>query len=476
MKAFKVKRGKETYYRVELPQNLCTDGKRHSVMSKSRNEAVAKANEEMARWERGLDRDAGKKTLAEFLKEFLAYYKRDGGVVSSTYQDYRYHIESHVVPVLGKVTLKDLDPRKIDQFTCALNEKGLAARTSQYSFSVLRRALQFAVDWKYIPANPASSRMRAAKRRQVHELSKIRFLPPQEARAFLKAVRGDRYEALYVLAITTGMRQGEMLGLQWPDLDLDAGKVTIYRSLHRTKRRQDKDDPAAPWFELRHPKTPGSRRTLDIPPVTVEALREHQLKQREQRRLADSSWKEQKLIFTTRLGTPVDTTNVLHRFQLILEHAGIAKMCFYDLRHTHASLLIAEGVHPKKIAERLGHASIKLTMDLYGHLFEGSDQESADRHAETLRRSVEKWRGNQRSERRSVSGSAEAREARRFFPWIVVAQGSLARAKVPGETPEATRTGRSAQRGGITERMADRLVMTRLLKGRQLGREFDVEF
>ena len=95
--------------------------------------------------------------------------------------------------------------------------------------------------------------------------------------------------------------------------------------------------------------------------------------------LADTSWKEQKLVFTTRIGTPVDTTNVLHRFQQILESAGLAKMRFYDLRHTHASLLIAEGVHPKKIAERLGHASIKLTMDLYGHLFEGSDKESAER-------------------------------------------------------------------------------------------------
>jgi integrase len=378
MKAFKVKRGKETYYRVELPQNLCPDGKRHSVMGKSRSEALEKANEEMARWERGLDRDAGKKTLAEFLSEFLAYYKRDGGVSPSTYQDYRYHIESHIVPVLGKVTLKELDPRRVDQFTQALNDKGLAARTSQYSFSVLRRALQFAVDWKYIPVNPASSHMRAAKRRQVQELSKIRFLAPDEARAFLQAVRGDRYEALYVLAITTGMRQGEMLGLQWPDVDLDVGKVTIFRSMHRTKRRRDKEDPA-PWFQLRPPKTPGSRRTLEIPRVTVDALRDHRLKQREQRLLADSSWKEQKLIFTTRTGTPVDTTNVLHRFQLILKQAGIAKMRFYDLRHTHASLLIAEGVHPKKIAELLGHASIKLTMDLYGHLFEGSDNESADR-------------------------------------------------------------------------------------------------
>jgi integrase len=378
MKAFKVKRGFETYYRVELPQRLCPNGKRHSVMGKTRAEALEKAGQELSRWERGLDRNAKSRTLAQFLSEFLAYYKQDGGVAPSTYQDYRYHVESHIVPLLGKVTLGDLDPRRVDAFTRALKEKGLAARTSQYSYAVLRRALQFAVDWKYIPVNPASSRMRAAKRHQVNELSKIRFLTPPEARTFLKAVRGDRYEALYVLAITTGMRQGELLGLQWPDLDLDAGKLTIFRSLHRTKRRRDPEDDV-PWFQFRHPKTTGSRRTLDIPPVTVEAMREHSAKQKVQRLLADTSWQEQKLVFTTRLGTPVDTTNVLHRFHQILENAGLAKMRFYDLRHTHASLLIAEGVHPKKIAERLGHASIKLTMDLYGHLFEGSDKELAER-------------------------------------------------------------------------------------------------
>ena len=216
----------------------------------------------------------------------------------------------------------------------SLNEKGLAARTAHYSYSVLRRALQFAVDWKYIPANPASSRMLAAKRRQVKELSKIRFLTPDESRAFLNAVRGDRYAALYVLAITTGMRQGEMLGLQWPDLDLDLGKLTISRSLHRTKRRRDPANPE-PWFQLRHPKTAGSRRTIDIPPVTVDALRDHQVRQREQRLLAGSSWQEQKLIFTTRTGTPVDTTNVLHQFRQILKSASASpEMRFNDLRHT----------------------------------------------------------------------------------------------------------------------------------------------
>ena len=220
--------------------------------------------------------------------------------------------------------------------------------------------------------------MRAAKRRAAKELSKIRFLSQDESHAFLEAFRGDRLEALYVLAITTGMRQGEMLGLQWPDIDLDCGKLTIFRSLHRTRRPRDENNPCA-WFIFRHPKSVGSRRTIEIPPVTVEALRRHKQMQDRARLLAGPSWKDQKLVFSTKTGTPMDTSNIFHRFQQTLRRAALPRMRFYDLRHTHASLLIAERVHPKKIAERLGHASIKLTMDLYGHLFEGSDRESADR-------------------------------------------------------------------------------------------------
>jgi len=120
--------GTETYYRVELPHRLCPDGKRHSVMGKTRSDALAKAEQEVARWERRLDRNAGEKTIAEFLSEFLAYYKQDGGVAPSTYQDYRYHVDAHIVPLLGKAVLRDLDPRSVDSFTRTLTEKGLAAR------------------------------------------------------------------------------------------------------------------------------------------------------------------------------------------------------------------------------------------------------------------------------------------------------------------------------------------------------------
>jgi integrase len=378
MKAFKVKRGSDLYYRVELPQQLSGEGKRRAVMGKTRGEAMEKAQKEVERHARGLDRDAGEKTVEAFLAEFMIYYERDGGIAPSTYQDYRYHVDAHIVPALGKLKLRDLDPRRVDAFTKGMIDKKLSLRTCQYSCAVLRRALQFAVDWKYIPVNPASSRTRAAKRHASKELSKIRYFTPDESRTFVDAVLGDRFEALYVLALTSGMRQGEMLGLQWPDIDLENGKLTIFRALHRTKRRRLESDPDG-WFELRHPKTKGSRRTIEIPMVTVESLRRHRESQNELRSLAGLAWEERNLVFTTKVGTPLDTSNVLHHFQRILKSAKLQKMRFYDLRHTHASLLIAAGVHPKKIAERLGHASIKLTMDLYGHLFEGSDRESAER-------------------------------------------------------------------------------------------------
>jgi integrase len=220
--------------------------------------------------------------------------------------------------------------------------------------------------------------MRAAKRHGARENPKMCFLNSEQAKRFLAAVHGDRYEALYVLALTSGMRQGEMFGLQWPDLDLARGKLTIHRALQRTKRRRSERE-THDAYSLQPPKTAASRRTIEIPPVTVGAIRQHQQRQEELRTLAGDEWHEGGLVFTSKRGTPLDTSNVLHHFQEILKGAELPKIRFYDLRHTHASLLIAEGVHPKKIAERLGHASIKLTMDTYGHLFEGSDRESAER-------------------------------------------------------------------------------------------------
>jgi integrase len=215
------------------------------------------------------------------------------------------------------------------------------------------------------------------------ELSKIQYLTESQSQAFIQAASKDRLEALYVLAITTGMRQGEMLGLRWGDVDFVGRKLTISRALHRTRRPKAEGDPDQEWFTMRAPKTRGSRRTIELPLVTIEALERHRRAQQADPSVAsdlmtrDSIARD--LVFATRSGRPLDTSNVLHHFQRLLKNAGLPQIRFYDLRHTHASLLIAQGVHPKKIAERLGHASIKLTMDTYGHLFDGSDRESAER-------------------------------------------------------------------------------------------------
>ena len=377
------RRGKQKYYAAEIPlQYRQPDEPRREIMATSREELTRKYEQEIERRKQGLDRNAGKRPLSVFLEhEFLPFYRNE--VEPQTWCDYRFHIQTHIGPSLGAIQLDGLTTRQIDQWMLSIRSKEsertgkpLSDRTIDYAFSVLRRALQFAVDWRYIAFNPASARVRVARRRKKTKVVTLRFLTPEQAKTLLGAVREHRYEALYTLALTTGMREGELLGLKWADLNLDESRLTVNHSLAHTKRKKGE---SGERFFLKGPKTVGSRRTIDIPQVTVTALRQHVKRQAEMKRAAADEWSEQNFVFTSRRGTPLDRSNALHQFQEILKDHNLPKIRFYDLRHTHASLLIAEGVHPKKIAERLGHASIKLTMDTYGHLFEGSDHESAER-------------------------------------------------------------------------------------------------
>jgi len=377
------RRGKRRYYSTEIPLQYREAGEgRKELMATTREALAEKYEQEIEQRRQGLDRDAGKTTLGEYLTErFLPFYRHE--VEPQTWYDYRLHIETQIVPLIGRIRLDKLTTRDVDQWIVTLRsklsertKKPLSDRTIEYIYAVLRRALQFAVDWRFITANPASARGRAAKRRKKVRVSPIRFLTPEQAKRFVETVRADRLEALYLLALTTGMREGELLGLKWTDLDLDGSRLTVNHSLAHTKRR--KGD-ACERITLKGPKNVGSRRTIELPEITLIAMREHAKHQNELQRAAGEHWKDEGYVFTSRLGKPLDRGNALHRFQEILKDNALPKIRFCDLRHTHASLLIAEGVHAKKIAERLGHSSIKLTMDTYGHLFEGSDRDSAER-------------------------------------------------------------------------------------------------
>lgn len=367
-----------TYYRVFI---TTPNGKRRPIQASTKKEAESKASEELRKYRLGLDPDGAKETVETFLKRFLEFVKPGAGdadveVSPSVYADYRYHAEKHINPELGKIPVQKLTTRDIDRLLRSKSDAGLAHATVDYTRRVLRRALNFAVDWGVIERNPASAKMRSAKRRTKPSSNpdKIHVFNPRQAELFLKAVENDRHQALFVLALTTGARPGELFALRWTDVQLDARKMTIQRALHRTKRKKDED---GDWWVLRGPKTTGSRRTLSLPSVAIKALQQHRERQREQRALADDRWTELDFVFTSEKGTPLDVSNVLHHFQKLCKEYGLPKIRFYDLRHTHASLLIQEGMHPKVIAERLGHSSIKLTMDTYGHLFPGSDTGAA---------------------------------------------------------------------------------------------------
>jgi integrase len=197
----------------------------------------------------------------------------------------------------------------------------------------------------------------------------IKPFSPEQAREFLKAASEDRFEGLYAVAIL-GLRQGEILGLQWPDIDFDLGTLAMQRVDGRLQ-----------VIETKHAR---SRRTLRLPPCITTALVRHKERQEQARQFAGTRWKESGFVFTTSVGTPLDGPAVTHRFQSLLEKAALPRLRFHDLRHTCATLLLVQGVHPRIVMEILGHSQIAVTMNLYSHVIPAMQQAVATQMDEIL--------------------------------------------------------------------------------------------
>ncbi len=194
-------------------------------------------------------------------------------------------------------------------------------------------------------------------------------MSPEQAREFLQAAKGERLEALYTVALTLGLRQGEALGLRWLDVDLDTGQLHVRHALQRVRGK----------LQLVEPKTSRSRRALVMPPSVMTALREHRRRQLKERLAAGPLWQEQDFVFTTTIGTPLDATNVVRRYRAILDRAGLPRMRYHDLRHSCASLLLAQGVELRTIMEILGHSQIATTADIYAHVLPALQRDAASR-------------------------------------------------------------------------------------------------
>jgi integrase len=323
-----------------------------------REDVATKLTRAMADRDGGLIFDAGTVTLSDYLDRWLSDSVRDT-VRQNTFDNYAYLVRKHIKPTLGRVKLKGLTPAHVRGLYREKLDSGLSSRTVNYIHVTLHKALKQAMNDGLIPRNvtDAVKAPRPAKK-------EVQALDPGQVRAFLEAARGDRLEALYEVAVTTGLRQGELLGLRWADIDLEAGKLAVRRALvagsvgSRTGARFDA------------PKNSKSRRTVKLTASAVEALKRHKAAQNEERLKLGSLWEDHNLVFPNRAGKPMDHNNLYRRdFKKMLAKAGLPQTFrFHDLRHTCATLLLLKNVNQKVVQEILGHATITQTMDTYSHV------------------------------------------------------------------------------------------------------------
>jgi integrase len=347
------------------------DGRRvrKTAYAKSKKEAQQKLNEAIYNQNKGIHFDETT-ILSEWLDRWLEDAVK-GSVAEGSYRQYTIHANHHIKPTLGALKLARLTAAHIQSLYAEKLRSGLAPATIRLTHSVLHRSLDQAVKFGLIPQNPAK-RVDPPRIKQ----DEITPLSPEAARTFLAAARGERFETLFTVALSTGMRIGELLGLRWEDVDLEVGTLRVSRQLQRY------GDGKGP--QLVAPKD-GSSRTITLPQKALESLKHHRARQAEERLKAPWYAEEWDLVFASEVGTPLDPRHVTHRhFKPLLAKAGLPDIRFHDLRHACATLLLARGTHPSYVQQLLGHKSIKLTLDRYSHWMPSMGRATADGMDEAL--------------------------------------------------------------------------------------------
>jgi integrase len=289
-----------------------------------------------------------------------------GGKAITRRPNYAQLLRCHALPVIGCVPLTKLRPSDLMLIYDRRRKVGAAPRSILHLHRAIFRCLRYAERWGDVARNVAAL-VDAPKVTR----SDMRALSGEEARALLKVAEGDRLEVFLVLALSTGMRSGEMLGLTWRAIDFDHGSISVVASLQPS---------AAHELVLMEPKTPRSRRVIDIEPRVVASLRRHRAAQEMERRVAGELWGEPvpDLVFTTPTGAPIDGRVLIRSwFRPLLAKAGLPRIRIHDLRHSYASIALARGVHPKVVQEALGHSTIAVTLDLYSHVVPSLQREAA---------------------------------------------------------------------------------------------------
>lgn len=308
-------------------------------------DAQAHLNKMLGERDRGRNLDSSRQTLNQFLDRWIDVCAKPR-LRAKSLRDYEGLLRRYVRPTLGAKALATVSAFDIQALYRELLDRDLSARSIRYTHAVLRSALKQAVRWNLILANPADLvDLPRRDRRSVLVLS------VEQARAFIKAINGNPYQALLAFAMTTGMRPSEYLALTWNDLDLDRGTVSISRTLEWRKG----------GWQFADTKRSRSRRMVKLQAWVVALLREQISK--EQGCIADN------LVFRAKRGGPIRESHFVRRyFKPLLQSVELPAIRLYDLRHTAATISLAAGVSPKVISEQLGHASVAFTLDVYSHV------------------------------------------------------------------------------------------------------------
>ena len=338
------------------------NGGRKVFYGKTRTEVHTKLVDAQGKLAAGVLPTGPTQTLAQFMNAWLIDSVKPS-VRPKTFDDYQRITAKHILPELGKIALSKLSPAHLQRFYRQKLDSGLSPRTVQYQHAILHRALHQAERWSHIGRNPAAlvDPPRAEK-------ANIRALDAGETRRFLAVAAEHRLDALWTLAVYTGMRQGEILGLLWSSVDLTTKRLTVDRTIQRVGGETI----------VGEPKSAQSRRTIPLPAIVVEQMLRWRTQQKAELLRLGIVWPGDGSVFTSEVGKPLIAHSVLKQYKRLLAAAMLPSTTFHALRHGAASALVAANVPAKVIQELLGHSSITVTLDLYAHLMDGQREQAID--------------------------------------------------------------------------------------------------
>jgi integrase len=364
MRGHITKRGKESYSIViSLGRDPATGKYKYQwVTVKGTKKAAEKRLLELLhQLDTGTFVNPGKTTLAEYLRRWLQEYAKPN-LSPRGFERYESITRVHLIPRLGNIPLVQLTSEQLQKhYTLKVNE-GLSPRSIRYHHVVLHKALETAIKWGLLARN-VSDGVDVPRARQ----TEMRTWDEYEVTRFLETARDSRYYWLFHTALFTGMRRSELLALQWRDIDFQ--QISVNRSLHQLRDGS---------YVFTQPKSVKSRRAIALSPSSVLTLSEHKEDQKRMRAMLGLPLRDDDLVFAAHDGKPLRPNTVSRAWTALAAHAGLKVIRLHDARHTHASLMLKQGVHPKIVQERLGHSSIQVTLDTYSHVAPGLQEAAAE--------------------------------------------------------------------------------------------------